>query len=291
MRGLLDRNVSSVADRLVILPPPAEAVPEALKRLTVNPAQRSEMLREVQRLRGRIYVQDGAIQTHELTPDGRHETSEDDRSWHLVMLDRQHGQPSACLWYLEHQAAASIQDLRIHKSPPATDPALCDALVESVAEQIAQARDLGIPYSEVGGWATERFDRCSSDGLLLILATYGLSRIVSAGALGVTTATIRHSSAAILKRLGLSYFPVGKSRVPPYFDPRYQCQMELLRFDTRAANPRFETHIDQLMEQMYDSRVIASELNIKLAARPAATAVLEPAVASRRQARAGGRVA
>ena len=285
MRGLLDRNVSSVSDRLVLLPPPDEAVPETLRRLTVNASQRSELLHDIQRLRGRIYVQDGAVQTCELTEDGRHETQEDEKSWHLVMLDRQSGQPSACLWYLEHRHATSIRDLRIHKSPPATDPTQRDAVIDSVANQIAQARAEGIPYSEVGGWATERFDRCSPDGLMLILATYSLSRIVSGGALGVTTATIRHSSAAILKRIGLSYFPVGKSRVPPYFDPRYQCQMELLRFDTRAANPRFESHIDQLCEQLYDARVVASTLNVKPAARPAAA--LEPAVATRRQARAG----
>lgn len=286
MRGLLDRNVSSVADRLVILPPPDQAVPESLKRLTVNAAQRSELLRDIQRLRGRIYVQDGAVQTHELTEDGRHETPEDEKSWHIVMLDRQNGQPSACLWYLEHLCATSIKDLRIHNSPPAVDPEQGAALRASVVDQIAEARADGIPYTEVGGWATDRFDRCSPDGLLLILATYGLSRMVSGGALGVTTATIRHSSAAILKRLGLSYFPVGKSRVPPYFDPRYQCQMELLRFDTRAANPRFETHIDQLIEQLADSRVVASALNIKRTAQPAAAA-LAPAVAARRQARAG----
>ena len=100
---------------------------------------------------------------------------------------------------------------------------------------------------------------------------------------------MRHSSAAILKRVGLSYFPVGNSRVPPYFDPRYQCEMELLRLDADALNPRFESHLEQLIEQMCDARVIANELKIKPAA--AATVVAATAVATKRHARASGRVA
>ena len=111
---------------------------------------------------------------------------------------------------------------------------------------------------------------------MLALAAYSLGRLFG-GALGLTTATVRHSSSAILRRLGGSHLQANGTFVPPYYDPRYQCDMELLRFDSRRPNPRFARLVDLLKERLTNVRVVT-------ALRPAAPVVpamaLEPLFAA-----------
>ena len=46
--------------------------------------------------------------------------------------------------------------------------------------------------------------------------------------------------------------------VPPYFNPRYQCEMELLRFDSRRPNPRFAHLVELLKERLTNVRVVTA---------------------------------
>ena len=45
--------------------------------------------------------------------------------------------------------------------------------------------------------------------------------------------------------------------LPPYSDPAYGCQMELLRFDSRYPNPRFSPLVREVESQLADSLVIS----------------------------------
>ena len=202
-------------------------------------------------------LEDGALKPDQLTADGRHRTVEDERSWHLLMLDHQH-RVSACIWYLEHHAATSIRELRVRSCPLADAPD--GRLRDAVHAELARARHEQIHYSEVGGWAVSKHSRCTSEGLILILATFGLSRILG-GALGVATATARHSSATILRRLGLSRFEVHGDAVKPYYDPHYECEMEVLRFDTRRASVRYHDMIDRMMPRLREVAVIGRSIH------------------------------
>jgi hypothetical protein len=85
--------------------------------------------------------------------------------------------------------------------------------------------------------------------LVLALAAYSLGRIFG-GALGITTATVRHSSSTILRRLGGSHLEVDGSRVPPYYDPQYKCEMELLKFDSRRPAAKYHGVIELLKEKL-----------------------------------------
>jgi hypothetical protein len=44
--------------------------------------------------------------------------------------------------------------------------------------------------------------------------------------------------------------------VPSYYDPAYDCEMELLRFDSRRPNPKYAGVIERLRETMADICVI-----------------------------------
>ena len=96
--------------QLIVLPPTGVPVPKVFRNLEVDNRWHDDMLGEVQRFRGRVYAQDGAIQATDLTPDGRHRMEIDARSWHVVSLD-QAGRICACLRYLEERNAKGFDDL------------------------------------------------------------------------------------------------------------------------------------------------------------------------------------
>ncbi len=257
MLRLLERNIAAIEERLILLAPSAESVGDGFRNVTFNWHRHAERVREMQRLRGKVYLEDGAIERRHLSNDGLHRTPEDERSWHLLMLGRD-GRISACAWYLEHENTTSIQSLRVRNCPLAATKSGRDTLHAAVESEITRARKDGLRYAEVGGWAVSKQCRCTSEGLLLALAAYSLGRRLG-GALGITTATVRHSSSTILRRLGGSHLEAGGTIVPSYFDPKYNCEMELLRFDSRKPNAKYTGLIELLRDRLTNVSVIASD--------------------------------
>jgi hypothetical protein len=253
MLRLLERSVRSVDKRLVLLAP-RQATVDAFQNVAVDADRHSELVAEVQRLRGSIYLNDGAIEREHLSPEGLHRTPEDDKSWHLLMMGKD-GRVSSCVWYLEHASSASIDHLRVRHCPLARTDAWRDRLTSAIDAEMTRARRANLRYAEVGGWAVAKESRCTSEGLVLALAAYSLGRILG-GALGITTATVRHSSSTILRRVGGSHLEVDGTTVPPYYDPNYKCEMELLRFDSRRPNAKFGNLIEQLKDKLARASVI-----------------------------------
>src|SRR6266498_2075452 len=89
MLRLLERNIASIDERLILLAPPQASVSGDFQNVRFNPAEHHRLVREVQRLRGSIYLADGALERQQLSPDGLHQTPEDEKSWHLLMLGRE----------------------------------------------------------------------------------------------------------------------------------------------------------------------------------------------------------
>src|SRR5205085_2211303 len=98
MLKLLERNIASVSERVILLAP-GTTIPTALENVSTDSDRHARLLRQVQRLRGRVYLNDGALRPEQLTRDGRHETPEDPKSWHLLAMDDDY-QVSGCIWYL-----------------------------------------------------------------------------------------------------------------------------------------------------------------------------------------------
>lgn len=265
MLGTLARNLSSGDSGLVIVAPSEQSVSDSCNNVQVDADHYSAMVGDIQRFRGKIYLQDGAVQRHQLTPDGRHQTPEDDKAWHLLLLDK-HQNISACILYHEHENTVEAGDLRVRHSPLATQAEWAPILWKAVGSEIASARRERLKFAEVGGWAVEPESRRTSGPLTMVLAVYGISRR-HGGALGMTTATFRHSSAVILRRLGGSRFEIDGTTLPPYYDPRYDCMMEMLRFDSRNPNPKYLPLINRLRDNLAEVPVITRP-DRKLAATP-----------------------
>lgn len=73
---------------------------------------------------------------------------------------------------------------------------------------------------------------------------------------GVATATFRHGSAPILRRIGLRPLSADGVELPPYFDPRYGCQMQVLRFDSRFPNPKYREMVAEFRSSLTTAPVI-----------------------------------
>ena len=245
---LLDRTIAAADQRLVLLAAPGADIPSSLDTVVRAPRVHTGLLRSVQRLRGQVYLEDGAVTTEQLSPKGLHQTPEDDRSWHILSLDAK-GDVTGCLWYRPYDASVSFEDLRVRRSPVA--PSWREHVWRAVETDLLTARMEGLSYAELGGWAIAKANRCTSEILLLACAAYGLSQLLG-DAVGNTTATFRNSSANILQRLGGTPFkvPGGRGDVPPYFDPHYGCDMQLLRFDSRAPHPALASAVNLLKQKL-----------------------------------------
>jgi hypothetical protein len=151
--------------------------------------------------------------------------------------------------------------------------------------EMKQARNMRISFGEVGGWAVAKSHRWTLEPLRIILAMYGLLQL-RGGCAGVATATFRHGSAAILRRIGLSSLCEDGEALPPYYDPHYGCQMEVLRFDSRFPNAKYKDSVNELSNALATAPVYCRDSSIRTALQgvlhgfeiPAADPAFAPAV-------------
>jgi hypothetical protein len=243
--------------RFVVLPPARLQAPDSFINIEADQQQYDTLVSEMQRFRGMVYLRDGAVQKSDLTADGRHKLPVDERSWHVLSLDRE-DQVCACLRYVDESRAAGFDDLWIRHAALSKVPKLGRSFRNAVESGMKMARRLGMGFGEVGGWAVAEAHRCTIEPLRIILATYGLLRLLG-GAIGVATATFRHGSAPILRRIGLSSLVASGHELPPYFDPQYGCQMEVLQFDSRNPAPKYENWVSDLAQDLSMAPVICRE--------------------------------
>ena len=265
MLKLLERTVASLDQRLVLLAPNA-GIPAFFRNVEHDSQNHRRLVREMQQLRGRIYYEDGALGREQLTADGLHDTDEDHKSWHLLMVDRRQ-RVTGCAWYMEHPSSVQVEHLRVRNTPLARSSEWRKKLWQGVESELQRARREHLRYAEVGGWAVSEESRCTSEGLVLALAGYSLGRICG-GCLGITTATVRHCSSSILRRIGGAPLSADGAPVPSYYDPRYGCEMEILRFDSRRPNPKFNDLIERLRERMASVPIVAPVVLPVTATRP-----------------------
>src|SRR4249919_517730 len=109
--------------RFVVLPPSGVAASNIFHSVESDLRRHDELIRDLQRFRGSMYLHDGAIQTSDLTADGRHWVEVDERSWHVLTLDR-HDRVCACLRFVDESRAHGFDDLWIRRSALADYPEL-----------------------------------------------------------------------------------------------------------------------------------------------------------------------
>jgi hypothetical protein len=208
----------------------------------------------MQRLRGRIYLEDGAIQPWEVNEDGRFVMQDDEQCWHLLLKDNEE-HIIGCARYLVHPNTAPFQSLKLSQSPIATHREWAEKIRLAVLADLKQAREYGLSYVEISGWALSEEWRGTRAALDIVTGSYALAALWG-GCLASCTATVRHGATSVLRRIGGASFEVSGEALPPYEDPRYGCTMELLRFDYRSPAPKFIPLIDELKIKLANTPLI-----------------------------------
>ena len=225
--------------------------------ISVDLDRHEDLLRQAQRLRGSVYLQDGAIDESHLTADGLHLVQSDRSSWHFLVMDEA-GRVCGCVRYKQHPFDAHIGSLGILSSSLANCSIWGDKLRAAVNEELAVSRTLQIPFIEVGGWALAEEIRHTTEALRMVLAVYGFSREFG-GAVGLATATTRHGSASILRRIGGRSLTYEGQDLPTYQDPQYSCAMEVLRFYSWAPNPRYDVWVNEIARELSSVEILCTE--------------------------------
>jgi hypothetical protein len=69
----------------------------------------------------------------------------------------------------------------------------------------------------------------------------------------------------VLRRIGMASLCVDGVELPPYYDPQYDCEMEVLAFDSRFPNPKYREWVAQISASLTDGPVICPERDRSMA--------------------------
>jgi len=255
--------LNSAFRKLLLLAPAGARIPDSLnqEKVSCNANLHKHYLHELQTLRGGIYLEDGAIQSSQLI-NGRHVAESDHTSWHLLVLD-QEGKTCGCVRYRDYPGKVAFSELIAAQSSLASCPVWGGKMRAAVEDELQLSRALQLPFVEIGGWALDPEIRGTVEALRMVLAAYAFSREFG-GAVGLATATVRHSSASILRRIGGQALEHDGETVPAYADSHYDCDMELLRFHSWALNPRYDVWIEQMAQEIREVAVVSEGAAVHL---------------------------
>src|ERR1700691_5438768 len=158
-------KLNTVFRKLLLLAPPGARIPESLNhdKVSCNARCYEDYLDEVQRLRGRIYLEDGAIPKSQLV-DGRHVTESDCMSWHLLVLDHA-GTICGCVRYRDHGGPVKFSQLTAAQSSLASCPEWGGRMRAAVQDELLLSEALELPFVEIGGWALDPEIRGTAEAL------------------------------------------------------------------------------------------------------------------------------
>lgn len=251
------KGLSASPRQMVLLAPSASAAPHFFSEVRLSPSRFQDLMAEMQTLRGRIYLEEGAIDPDQLI-DGRHQVALDEGSWHLLVLDKD-DRVCGCARYREYSNQAGFSDLAVSRSALALSPAWGEQLKVVIEGEMALAGRLNVPYVELGGWALAEEIRGTVEALRIALASYGLARGLGGG-VGLSTVTRRNCSSTILRRMGGRSLEHQGAELPAYYDPQFRCEMEVLRFYSWAPNPRYNLWIDGVSAELRTIPVLAGRV-------------------------------
>jgi hypothetical protein len=241
--------------RLFLLAPPSQ-LPFRFRNVAADADLHADLLARVQQFRGQVYLEEGNLAPGDLTRDGRHIQAADATSWHLFTMNSR-DEVEACGRLLPHPENVNFRDLGVAHSSLAQSKEWSALLREAVEEEIRVARRRGVQFVEFGGWAVSRRLRCSTEAVRMCLAWYALCQAIG-GTIGLATANTGHNSSLILRRMGGKPLARAGQPIPSYYEPRYQAELEILRFDSAEPSPRYVAQIERCLHALGTVMVVSA---------------------------------
>ncbi|MBI2686953.1 MAG: hypothetical protein HYX27_11610 [Acidobacteria bacterium] len=240
--------------RLTLVAPLGWQPDDRFRCIAEGSGEYHDILANVQRFRGQAYLADGALRPADLTPDGLHKQHLDQKSWHLITHDCSGSLVSCARYY--PIANATFDSTTVSRSALARSVEWRPLLRSVVEESIRTATMRAANFAELGGWCVAPAWRNTSQALRSVLYMYALGEVLG-GTVGLSTATTRHASSSILQRLGARKAGLHGEELPSYFDPMFECEMELLQFDSLSPAPKYATQVRNFREEIVnDMRVV-----------------------------------
>lgn len=219
--------------------------------------ERARLLGEMQRLRGFVALQEGAINASMLDSSSRHVMPGDEQSWHVLRMARD-GRVGGCARILVHPRNVIFERLRIATTAVARSASWARHVQDAVESELNRARLNDLTTIEPGGWVVDQDLRGTRDAVSIALGAFAWAQILG-DCVGFLTATVKNGSSAILRRLGGRNLQAGGKPIPRYFEPAWGCNAELLRFDTNSLNPRFEDALAAARSSLLAAPVIFAD--------------------------------
>jgi hypothetical protein len=230
--------------RMVVLAPAVATIPQVFERAAQDPITHQRILSAMQQMRGRVALREGAVKPGDLAQDGRFRMPGDEDSWHLIRMDADDN-VKGCARVLVHPNTATFPQLRLASSAVAHHPEWGGRVRQIVESDLQRASEQNVSVVEPGGWVLEERLRGTSEAILIALSAFAWARFIGT-CLAYVTATVKHHSSLMLRRLGAQSLYFGGEEVPKYYDSRYSCEMELLRLQSEGIHPRFESRLSFL---------------------------------------------
>jgi hypothetical protein len=252
----LEGVTASSRRSLMLLAPAGSELPGTLTETRFDRTSHEDLLSKMQRFRGATYFKDGAIPADALDSEGRHCLESDHNSWHVLAVTSS-GEVCGCSRYSTYRPSVEFKNMAVGKSALAQSDQWGSKLRAAIERERLAAEKADGDFVEVGGWAIAEDLRRTTEALRIALATYALGHHLGA-CVGVTTATVRHQSANVLRKIGGQPLMADSTELPRYFDPQYECEMEILRFELAAPNPKFVPWIEQMSREMATMPVVSA---------------------------------
>ncbi|MEZ4698616.1 MAG: GNAT family N-acyltransferase, partial [Rhodothermales bacterium] len=234
--------------RLVVVPPSRTSDGRYVEASCPLDIEHRAVIDQVQRFRGRIYVDDGALPPDALDRFGRHYSDFDDSCHHLLVVDDQDA-VEGCVRIRFYRNAPQPEDLHLWKSVAdapqtfAADGSPATFRRDVISAHIDRAFDQRGSLIEIGGFAVDERIRRSGKAIVLAAGCWSITRAL-VPSLGVALVTSRHGFNRILKRLGGFELGCGNGDVDgngngngdasrdsdihplSFFDRRYGCNVD-----------------------------------------------------------------
>jgi hypothetical protein len=241
-------EITPKATPYMILAPARAKVPKSFEKKTVCDGRYEAMLAKMQIMRGRIALAEGAIRQDQLDSENRYWMPRDRDSWHLLRVGND-GSVEGCIRILEHDECPGFHSLRLSNSALARNNHWSSKVKAALESEVEQVGRRGGRVVEPGFWALNESLRGSREGVSIALSVFAWSQLIG-DRVAYVTATVRNDSCGMLRRLGGRSLDYNGEQFPRYFDPEYDCEMELLKFDMAGLNPRFEVMLAPLRKML-----------------------------------------
>ena len=239
---------------LTVIGPQSGPIPDVLANVCPNTRSYEEMIDEIQRFRGSIYREDGAIPASVLDAKGRHRTVFDYSSWHFLLL-KEGTRIAGCMRATFHPSSTPVSNLKLHEMITRMSEEQEKCYRAAIQSFLTEACESGRNVLEAGGWAVAKELRHSRVASVLALASYSLARLLG-NCLGIGSAARRNHSADILRRLGGFSLTYQGAELVPFYDVHHQGEIELLWFDCCQVQETYEQTVKDIEDYLQDTRII-----------------------------------